>query len=164
MLPRLGTPCVCSPPGSTGLARRSPTSTRRPPLSWPATTPPCSTPTESGLTRPRPSSSRPATTPNACEASFAALCGVSPVEASSGRTQRHRLNRGGDRQANSAPRSIVLVRLRWDRRTRDYIDRRVREGKTKREAVRCLKRYIARELYRIITSPEPPAAPARHAA
>ncbi|AUS79689.1 IS110 family transposase [Actinoalloteichus sp. AHMU CJ021] len=98
------------------------------------------------------------------EASFAALCGVSPVEASSGRTQRHRLNRGGDRQANSALRSIVLVRLRWDRRTRDYIDRRVREGKTKREAVRCLKRYIARELYRIITSPEPPAAPARHAA
>ncbi|GAA3845207.1 hypothetical protein GCM10022380_74190 [Amycolatopsis tucumanensis] len=58
------------------------------------------------------------------EASFAPLCGVSPVEASSGRTQRHRLNRGGDRQANSALRSIVLVRLRWDRRTRDYIDRR----------------------------------------
>ncbi|MFI5609448.1 IS110 family transposase [Amycolatopsis sp. NPDC051903] len=98
------------------------------------------------------------------EASFAALCGVSPVEASSGRTQRHRLNRGGDRQANSALRRIVLVRLRWDRRTRDYIDRRVREGKTKREAVRCLKRYIARELYRIITAPEPQAAPARHAA
>ncbi|MCS7476975.1 IS110 family transposase [Umezawaea endophytica] len=88
------------------------------------------------------------------EASFAALCGVSPVEASSGRTQRHRLNRGGDRQANCALRSIVLVRLRWDQRTRDYIDRRVCEGKTKREAVRCLKRYIARELYRVITSPD----------
>ncbi len=98
------------------------------------------------------------------EASFAALCGVSPVEASSGRTQRHRLNRGGDRQANSALRRIVLVRLRWDRRTRDYIDRRVREGKTKREAVRCLKRYIARELYRVITAPDPQAAPAHHAA
>ncbi|WP_369805924.1 IS110 family transposase [Amycolatopsis sp. M39] len=98
------------------------------------------------------------------EASFAALCGVSPVEASSGKTQRHRLNRGGDRQANSALRSIVLVRLRWDRRTRDYIDRRVREGKTKREAVRCLKRYIARELYRVITAPDPRTAPARQAA
>jgi hypothetical protein len=60
--------------------------------------------------------------------------------------------------------SIVLVRLRWDRRTRDYIDRRVREGKTKREAVRCLKRYIARELYRIITAPDPPAAPTPQAA
>ncbi|WP_312869121.1 IS110 family transposase [Amycolatopsis pithecellobii] len=98
------------------------------------------------------------------EASFAALCGVSPVEASSGRTQRHRLNRGGDRQANSALRSIVLVRLRWDQRTRDYIDRRVREGKTKREAVRCLKRYIARELYRIITAPDPQATSAHRAA
>ncbi|MBE8522018.1 IS110 family transposase [Amycolatopsis sp. H6(2020)] len=98
------------------------------------------------------------------EASFAALCGVSPVEASSGRTQRHRLNRGGDRQANSALRRIVLVRLRWDRRTGDYIDRRVREGKTKREAVRCLKRYIARELYRVITAPDPQGAPVHHAA
>lgn len=85
------------------------------------------------------------------EASFAALCGVSPVEASSGKTQRHRLNRGGDRQANCALRSIVLARLRWDQRTRDYIDRRVREGKTKREAIRCLKRYIAREVYTLIT-------------
>lgn len=98
------------------------------------------------------------------EASFAALCGVSPVEASSGRTQRHRLNRGGDRQANSALRSIVLVRLRWDQRTRDYIDRRVREGKTKRETIRCLKRYIARELYRVITTPDPQTAPTNHAA
>ena len=98
------------------------------------------------------------------EASFAALCGVSPVEASSGRTQRHRINRGGDRQANSALRRIVLVRLRWDPCARDYIDRRVCEGKTKREAARCLKRYIARELCRVITAPDPQAAPARHTA
>ena len=98
------------------------------------------------------------------EASFAALCGVSPVEASSGKTQRHRLNRGGDRQTNCALRSIVLARLRWDQRTRDYINRRVHEGKTKREAIRCLKRYIARELYRIITPSSPQAAPAPQAA
>lgn len=95
------------------------------------------------------------------EASFAALCGVSPVEASSGKIQRHRLNRGGNRQANCALRSIVLARLRWDQRTHAYIDRRICEGKTKREAVRCLKRYIARELYRIIISPEPRATSAR---
>jgi transposase len=84
------------------------------------------------------------------EASFAALCGVSPIEMSSGKTQRRRLNRGGDRQANSALYMIVIARLRWDRRTRAYLDRRVSEGKTKREAVRCLKRYVARELYELI--------------
>ena len=87
------------------------------------------------------------------EASFAALCGVSPVEASSGKTQRRRLNRGGDRQANSALYTIVLARLRWDSRTRDYLDRRITQGKTRREAIRCLKRYVARELYQAITSP-----------
>jgi transposase len=87
------------------------------------------------------------------EASFAALCGASPVEASSGKTERHRLNRGGDRQANSALHTIVLARLRWDQRTRDYVDRRVTEGKTRREAIRCLKRYVAREIYHLITSP-----------
>nr|WP_229840050.1 IS110 family transposase [Streptomyces brasiliensis] len=65
------------------------------------------------------------------EASFAALCGVSPVEASSGKTQRRRLNRGGDRQANSALYTIVLARLRWDTRTRDYVERRISEGKTR---------------------------------
>ena len=87
------------------------------------------------------------------EASFAALCGVSPLEASSGKTRRRRLNRGGDRQANSALYRIALSRLRWDTRTRDYLARRTTEGKTRREAIRCLKRYIAREIYRIITSP-----------
>jgi transposase len=84
------------------------------------------------------------------EASFAALCGVSPIEMSSGKTHRRRLNRGGDRQANSALYTIVIVRLRWDLRTRAYVDRRVREGKTRREAIRCLKRYVARELYELI--------------
>ena len=87
------------------------------------------------------------------EASFAALCGVSPLEASSGRTSRRRLNRGGDRQANSALYRITLSRLRWDARTRDYLTRRITEGKTRREAIRCLKRYIAREIYQIITAP-----------
>jgi transposase len=88
------------------------------------------------------------------EASFAALCGVSPVEASSGKAQRHRLNRGGDRHANSALHTIVLSRLRWDTRTRDYVDRRVSEGKTRREAIRCLKRYVAREIYQLIRNPQ----------
>ena len=87
------------------------------------------------------------------EASFAALCGVSPLEASSGKTRRRRLNPGGNRQANSALYRTALSRLRWDTRTRDYLARRITEGKTHREAIRCLKRYIAREIYRIITSP-----------
>ncbi|SEB88140.1 IS110 family transposase [Streptomyces sp. TLI_105] len=84
------------------------------------------------------------------EASFASLCGVSPVEASSGKTQRRRLNRGGDRQANSALCTIVLARLCWETRSRSYVERRIAEGKTRREAIRCLKRYVARELYTII--------------
>jgi transposase len=94
------------------------------------------------------------------EASFAALCGASPVEASSGNTQRHRLNRGGDRQANCALHTIVLSRLRWEQRTRSYMDRRITEGKSRREAIRCLKRYAAREIYRLITSEQPDAIPA----
>ncbi len=84
---------------------------------------------------------------------FAALCGVSPVEPSSGKTQRRRLNRGGDRQANCALYTIVLARLRWDARTRAYLERRVTEGKTRREAIRCLKRYVAREIYQTIIIP-----------
>lgn len=86
------------------------------------------------------------------EASFAALCGVSPIEASSGKTQRRRLNRGGNRQANSALYTITIVRLRRDNRTQQYIRRRVAEGKTRREAIRCLKRYICREIYGDITT------------
>jgi transposase len=85
------------------------------------------------------------------EAAFAALCGVSPVQASSGRVQRHRLNRGGDRQANNALWRIVLVRMSTDPRTRAYVERRTKEGRSKKEIIRCLKRYIARELYPLIT-------------
>jgi transposase len=70
-----------------------------------------------------------------------------------GKTRRRRLNRGGDRQANAALYRIALCRLRWDARTRDYLARRITEGKTRREAIRCLKRYIAREIYQIIMSP-----------
>lgn len=74
------------------------------------------------------------------EASFAALCGVSPVEASSGNTRRRRLNRGGDRRANAALYRIALSRLSWDPRTQAYMTRRLAEGRTRREVVRCLKR------------------------
>ncbi|GLX99615.1 hypothetical protein Hesp01_75650 [Herbidospora sp. NBRC 101105] len=79
---------------------------------------------------------------------------MSPIQASSGKAQRHRLNRGGDRRANSALYTIVLARLRWNTRTRDYIARRQAQGKTRREAIRCLKRYVAREIYKIITTPQ----------
>jgi len=81
------------------------------------------------------------------EASFAALCGASPVDASSGRQVRHRLNQGGDRQANSALWRIVTTRMNCDPRTQAYVLRRTREGKTQKEIIRCLKRYVAREIY-----------------
>ncbi|MFF5209785.1 IS110 family transposase [Streptosporangium sp. NPDC000396] len=84
------------------------------------------------------------------EAAFAMLCGVAPIPASSGKTTRHRLNRGGDRQANAALYRIALVRLRWDPRTRAYMERRTQDGLSKKEIIRCLKRYIARELYQVI--------------
>jgi transposase len=84
------------------------------------------------------------------EAAFAALCGTSPVEASSGKTRRHRLNRGGDRQANAALHRIVVVRLRWHQPTRDYAARRTTQGKTNKEILRCLKRYVAREVFAVL--------------
>jgi len=84
------------------------------------------------------------------EASFAALCGVNPLPASSGRTQRHRLNRAGNRDANSALWRIVLSRMSHDHRTRTYVQRRTTEGLSKREIIRCLKRYVAREIYPIL--------------
>jgi transposase len=84
------------------------------------------------------------------EASFAALCGVSPVPASSGKVARHRLNRGGDRAANSALHIIAIGRLRTEQRTKDYVARRVAEGHSKMEALRCLKRFIAREVFALI--------------
>jgi transposase len=84
------------------------------------------------------------------EASLARLCGVAPIPASSGSTVRHRLHRGGDRDANSAIHLIVINRLRWHAPTRDYLQRRTREGKTKKEIIRCLKRAVVRELFRAL--------------
>jgi len=85
--------------------------------------------------------------PPAPRGGLAALCGASPVQASSGKTVRHRLNRGGNRQANAALYRIVVVRLRHDPRTQAYMARRLKQGKTRREVIRCLKRYLAREIY-----------------
>jgi transposase len=84
------------------------------------------------------------------EACFARLAGVAPIPASSGQTQRHRLSRGGDRQLNRALHTIALHRRQHDPTTKDYIDRRIAEGKTKRDATRLLKRYLARHLYRLL--------------
>ncbi len=84
------------------------------------------------------------------EAAFAHLCGVAPIPASSGRRDRHRLNRGGDRAANHALHTIALCRMRWDPRTRDYVQRRTKEGLSKKDILRCLKRHIAREIYRAL--------------
>ena len=86
---------------------------------------------------------------------FAALCGSNPIPTSSGKTTRHRLNRGCDPHANSALWRIVVVRRSCDQRTRDYVERPTAEGKSKSEIRRCLKRYFAREVYQAL----PPAAP-----
>ena len=100
------------------------------------------------------------------EAAFAKLCGVAPQPASSGRTAgRHRLSRGGDRAANSALYIVAIVRIRHHQPTRDYVQRRTAEGLSKRETIRCLKRYIAREIYNNLPRPAPatpslPAVPA----
>lgn len=84
------------------------------------------------------------------EAALASLTGTAPLPASSGKTTRHRLNRGGDRRGNKALHRIALIRTQHDQRTRDYVDRRTREGKTTKEIMRCLKRAIAREAYRAL--------------
>ncbi|MFF5020289.1 transposase [Streptomyces sp. NPDC001165] len=86
------------------------------------------------------------------EASFAALCGAAPVPASSGRTNRHRLSRGGDRGANAALYRIALVRMAGDSRTRDYVARQTAAGRTKKEIIRLLKRAIVREMFRCLTT------------
>ena len=90
------------------------------------------------------------------ERSCAALCGASPVDASSGRQRRHRLNRGGNRDANRALWVIAFVRWRMDPATKMYAARRLAEGRTKLEVIRCLKRYIAREIFALLQ-------PMRHA-
>jgi transposase InsO family protein len=95
-------------------------------------------------------------------AAFAALCGVSPVEHSSGKTQRHRLNRGGDRTANSRLWTIANNRLLHDPRTRAYAERRTATGSSRKEILRLLKRYIAREVFteirRALAPPQSPSA------
>lgn len=82
------------------------------------------------------------------EAAWARLCGVAPIPASSGKTIRHRLSRGGDRQANSALYRIMVTRIAHDQATRNYVARRLAEGKTMGEIGRILKRYIAREVFK----------------
>jgi len=91
------------------------------------------------------------------EAAFAHLCGVAPIPASSGRIDRHRLNRGGDRAANSALYTIVLCRLRYHPATQAYAARRTEQGLSKPEIIRCLKRYVLREVYRTLLPTAPPA-------
>ena len=88
------------------------------------------------------------------ESAFAKLCGASPIPAGSGKTNgRHRLNRGGNRQANAALYRAIIVRMRWHQPTIDYVARRTAEGLSKREIIRCLKRYLAREIYRLLPPP-----------
>ncbi|HGL5836602.1 TPA: IS110 family transposase [Serratia marcescens] len=84
------------------------------------------------------------------EAGFAALCGVSPAPVSSGKTNRYRLNRGDDRAANSALHIDALTRLRTDGGTQEFVTKKITEGHTKLEAIRCIKRYISREVYKLI--------------
>jgi transposase len=93
------------------------------------------------------------------ESAFAHLCGAAPVPASSGRTNRHRLNRGGDRQANNALHTIVLVRMKYDQRTQEYVARRTAEGMVKKDIIRCLKRFVAREIYKHLPHVTHPTKP-----
>ena len=89
------------------------------------------------------------------EAAFARLAGVAPIPASSGQTIRHRLSRGGDRQLNRALHTVILHRRQHDPATKAYIARRISEGKSRRDAVRLLKRYLARHLYRVLNNQTP---------
>ena len=84
--------------------------------------------------------------------SFAALCGMSPIDATSGRQQHHRLNRYGDRHANWALHVIIISRLRWHTPTKAYVARRLAQGRTPKMIIRCLKRHVVREVYRAITT------------
>ncbi len=92
------------------------------------------------------------------EAAFAKLCGACPIPASSGKTKRHRLNRGGNRQANAALHRVVVTRMRGHQPTLDYVRRRTTEGKSKPEIIRCLKRYVAREIFGYLCTPPKHAA------
>ena len=96
------------------------------------------------------------------DAAFAKLCGVCPIPAGSGKTSgRHRLNRGGNRQANAALYRVVIVRMRWHPPTIAYVERRTADGLTKKDVIRCLKRYVAREIYALLPEPAAPAHPDR---
>jgi hypothetical protein len=118
--------------------------------------------------RPAPAKARspPATTPAGCAPrQVSPRCAApAPVDASSGKQRRHRLNRGGDRQANSALWRIVFTRIATDPSTQAYVARRTSEGKTTREIIRCLKRYVAREAYKALTAHarQPNQGPATH--
>ena len=92
----------------------------------------------------------PNPTPLHNESSSAALCAASPIPASNGKTNRHRLNRSGDRAANRTPHLIAMGRMRWRPATRAYVQQRTKEGLTKKDIIRCLKRYIARAIYTTI--------------
>jgi transposase len=94
------------------------------------------------------------------EAAFAALAGVRPIPAGSGRSMRHRLNPHGDRALNQALHHIALTLARYNTETRAYLDRRTRQGKTRREAIRCLKRYLARKIYRALENGSAPTTKA----
>lgn len=98
------------------------------------------------------------------EAAFAKLCGVCPIPASSGKTNRHRLNRGGNRQANSALYRTVITRMHWHAETIIYVERRTTEGLSKKDIIRCLKRYVARELFELLPAPSRSAEKTRLAA
>ncbi|MEV3927750.1 IS110 family transposase [Actinomadura coerulea] len=95
------------------------------------------------------------------EAAFAALAGVNPIPASSGNTVRHRLNRGGDRRLNRALHIAVLTRMTHDPQTRAYVERRRAQGRTTKEIRRCLKRYQARQIYRLLNTTDTATTPAR---
>ena len=115
------------------------------------------TPAQCGVIKPpKPDIYSEAPHPGRCrnEAAFARLAGVAPLEASPGQNTRHRLNRRGDRQLNRALHTIAVTRSRYCPHTQAYIAKRTAEGKTPREAQRCLKRYIARQIYRLLQHPK----------
>jgi len=87
------------------------------------------------------------------DAKLARAAGIAPIPASSGKTNRHRLDRGGNRQVNAAIHRIAVTRARCEPRTRDYIERKKAEGKTTRDAIRCLKRHIIREIWQLLRAP-----------
>ena len=97
----------------------------------------------------------------ASDAKLARAAGIAPIPVSSGRTDRHRLDRGGNRQINATIHRIAVTRARCDPHTQNYIARKKAEGKTNRDAIRCLKRHLARRIWQLLRTPAPPIKPAR---